>query len=145
MTVVQAASSTTASVTKVFTVNAQTKVSKGKLPITLADLKVGAAVGVSFYTQGTQLVATRIAVIPPQMVAKFEDPVKREAVCLRGTNVFGASLNRFDKIIAKMEAQIATDKAAGKDTTKAETDLAEAKKDLADARTLVGTGESFKY
>lgn len=124
--------------TKTFSITADTKVFMGKKSSELSGIKAGDPVAINFYQQGGQQVAARIIIAPPELQKRLAsiDPTKIMNGCMRATKVLDSTLARADKIIAKLDQQIATFKSEGKDTTSAEADLAKAKTSRKDAQTL---------
>lgn len=131
-----------AGVEQIFDVIATTHVYIGKTLGTFDQLIVGKSVAVAFVATGGTKQAVKIVMANAQLQVRIEKFFSINAVEKRGThmvNVLGASLYRFDKIIAKQEIAIGTLKTAGKDTTAAETSLAQSKIDLAAARVATDT------
>jgi len=122
---------------QVFSVTVTTQVYIGKTLGTLDQLIVGRSVAVAFVSVSGVKQAAKIVMATAQLQVQLEKFFSVESIQRRGThivNLLGASLDRFDKIIAKQETLISDLKAAGKDTAAAEASLAQSKTDLAATR-----------
>lgn len=128
-----------------FSVTPTTQVYIGKTLGTMDKLVVGRSVAVAFVATAETKQAVKIVMATEQLQVRVDKFFSVNAVQRRGThmvNILGASLDRFDKIIAKQEASLNSLKAAGKDTTAAEASLAQSKSDLATARSAKDTASA---
>jgi len=116
------------------TVSSDTAIKRGTEIIALTDILPGDIFrGVVVVADG-QITGKTINVLTKYGTKRLE---KTEAVGKRMANVLGNSFQRFDKIMVKIEEQIATLKANGTDTSKAEASLSKAKTELAEAKKLL--------
>lgn len=119
---------------RIFLITDKTKFWAGNANVGFGGLNVGGLVGVTYYTSNSQNFATGIAVGDR---AKFLNVATE--LGKKMTRVLGNSYGRFDRIIGKMESQIALLKSEGMNTSKAEESLDKAKSHLAEAEVLLNT------